>query len=152
VEDLASAVAAQVDIALPTPVVKLGHCDPRFDGQPSFGRIINMATENNGQTLVGDLAGVPVWLANGMATLYPRRSIEGQWDHETRTGLRHRFALTALALLGSSYPAIGTLADLPLLMGATAPPMVVAGVEPYLSPAVTAARGSTLTIATRRNA
>lgn len=133
-EDLASAVAAQDDPAVRTPIIKLGHIDARFDGQPSFGRILNMHTVNNGQTLVGDLVGVPVWLASIMASAFPRRSIEGDYNYPTRTGNTWPFALTAVALLGAAYPAINTLEDLQMLWGSTAPTLYpVEELEPVLA-------------------
>ena len=130
-EDLASAIASQDDPSVRTPVLKLGHTDERdgFDGQPAFGRLINLRTENNDQTLVCDLAGVPKWLADVMPTAYPRRSIEGWFQCETRTGNTWPFVLTGLALLGAAYPAIKTLEDLPILWGAEMPPMEPADEE-----------------------
>jgi hypothetical protein len=131
-EDLLSAISSQEDPAVRTPVVKLGHEDPRWngpkdvplDGQPAFGRIANLRITNNGQTLVGDLVGVPAWLATIMPTAYPRRSIEGYFQQKTRTGNTWPFLLTAVALLGTAYPAINTLEDLKILWGATPPPLV----------------------------
>jgi hypothetical protein len=122
-EDLVSCIASQEDPSLRTPVVKLGHVDPRFDGQPSLGRINNLRLANNDQTLVGDLVAVPLWLAQVMFTAYPRRSIEGQFDVTTRTGNTWEMILTGVALLGDSYPAIDTLEDIQALWGATPPPM-----------------------------
>lgn len=111
-DDLQAAVDAQEDPAIRTPVIKFGHTDPRFDGQFSVGRLLNLRTTNNGQTLVGDYVGVPEWLAEILPSAYPRRSIEGMWDYETRTGNRWPFYLTAVALLGEQYPAIDTLEDI----------------------------------------
>lgn len=122
-EDLQSCIASQEDPSLRTPVVKLGHVDPRFDGQPSLGRIINMRLENNDQTLVGDLAAMPLWLAQVLYTAYPRRSIEGQFEYTSRTGNTWPMVLTGVALLGDSYPAIDTLEDIQALWGATPPPL-----------------------------
>lgn len=122
-EDLASCITSQEDPSLRTPVIKLGHVDPRFDGQPSLGRIINMRLTNNDQTLVGDLAAMPLWLAQVMYTAYPRRSIEGQMQFTTRTGNTWPMILTGVALLGDAYPAIDTLEDIQALWGATPPPL-----------------------------
>lgn len=123
--DLQSAIASQDDPAVRTPVVKLGHTDVRFfDGQPAFGRVVNLRLSENGQTLLCDLAGVPKWLAACMPTAYPRRSIEGYFDQTTRTGNTWPFVLTALALLGDAYPAINTLEDLQVLWGEQAPELV----------------------------
>ena len=124
-EDLASCVASQDDPSLRTPVVKLGHVDARkgFDGQPSFGKVENLRLTNNGMTLVGDLVGVPLWLASVMASAYPRRSIEGNFDFTSRTGNTWPMVLTGLALLGDAYPAIDTLEDIQALWG-TEPPVL----------------------------
>jgi hypothetical protein len=114
-EDLKSCIASQDDPAVRTPVVKLGHIDPRFDGQPAIGRIENLRLTNNDQTLVGDLVAMPLWLAKVMYTAYPRRSIEGNLDVTTRTGNTWDMVLTGVALLGTSYPAIDTLEDIQAL-------------------------------------
>jgi hypothetical protein len=112
-EDLAACVASQDDPAVRTPVLKLGHTDLRFyDAQPSFGRIEHLRLTNNGMTLVGDLVGVPLWLADIMPSAYPRRSIEGKLDATTETGNTWPMVLTGLALLGDAYPAISTLEDI----------------------------------------
>lgn len=120
-EDLVAAIESQEDPAVRTPVLKLGHTDPRFDGQPSLGRLENMALTNNGMTLVADLVGIPLWLAQIMASAYPRRSIEGGFNYTTKTGNTWDFVLTGLALLGDAYPAINTLEDVQALFGATPP-------------------------------
>ncbi len=122
-EDLASCIASQDDPSLRTPVVKLGHVDPRFDGQPSLGRIVNLRLTNNNQTLLSDLMGVPLWLAKVMFSAYPRRSIEGTFDYTSRTGNTWPMILTGVALLGDSYPAIDTLEDIQALWGSEAPPL-----------------------------
>lgn len=122
-EDLVSCISSQDDPSLRTPVVKLGHVDPRFDGQPALGRVLNLRLENNDQTLVGDLAAMPLWLAQVIYTAFPRRSIEGQFDYMTRTGNKWPMVLTGVALLGDSYPAIDTLEDIQALWGATPPPL-----------------------------
>lgn len=122
-EDLASCIASQDDPSLRTPVVKLGHVDTRkgFDGQPAFGKIENLRLTNNSQTLVGDLVGVPLWLAQIMSSAYPRRSIEGQFEFTSRTGNTWPMVLTGVALLGDAYPAIDTLEDIQALWGAQPP-------------------------------
>lgn len=125
-DDLVSAVACLDDPAVRTPIIKLGHVDPRFDGQPSIGRLSNLHLSNNGQTLVGDYEGVPGWLAGIMASAYPRRSIEGFYDVETRTGNKWPFVLTGIALLGTAYPAINTLEDIQAMWGTTIPTLVPA--------------------------
>lgn len=120
-EDLVSCIQSQEDPAIRTPVVKLGHTDPRFDGQPALGRILNLRLTNNNQTLVGDLVAMPLWLAQVMYTAFPRRSIEGMMEFKTRTGNTWGMVLTGVALLGDSYPAIETLEDIQALWGSTPP-------------------------------
>lgn len=112
VEDLSAAVTALGCPAVRRPVLKLGHVDPRFDGEPAIGFIDNMATADNGRTLVGDYAGVPGWLGDIMASAYPDRSIEGVFDFVCQMGHTHPFVVEAVALLGVTAPGIGTLASL----------------------------------------
>ncbi|MBF6411210.1 hypothetical protein IU439_29655 [Nocardia farcinica] len=118
-DDFAFAVAALDCPAVRRPVIKLGHTDPRFDGEPAVGWVDNLATTSGGRCLVGDLVGMPGWLATPdesghtvIASAYPSRSIEGQWDYRCALGHVHPFVLTGLALLGITEPAIGTLASL----------------------------------------
>ncbi|WP_280224943.1 phage protease [Nocardia farcinica] len=118
-DDFAFAVAALDCPAVRRPVIKLGHTDPRFDGEPAVGWVDNLATTNEGRCLVGDLVGMPGWLATPdehghtvIASAYPSRSIEGQWDYRCALGHTHPFVLTGLALLGVTEPAIGTLTSL----------------------------------------
>lgn len=125
-EHLQSIIASQDDPAVRTPVVKLGHVDPRFDGEPALGRVVNLRLENNGMTLVGDLYGLPIWLADNLPTLYPRRSIEGELQYTSQTGNTWPMILTGVALLGSGYPAINTLEDIPLLFDDEVPDLVPA--------------------------
>lgn len=93
-------------------ILKLGHTDPRFDGEPAAGWLANMATANDGHSLVADFVGMPGWLGPILASAFPDRSIEGQWDYRCAIGHNHGFVLTGLALLGVAHPAIGTLASL----------------------------------------
>ena len=111
-EDLAAAVRASQAPSVTRPVIKLGHDDPRFSGEPAVGFVDNLRLSEDGSTLVGDLCGVPGWLADIMPSAYPRRSIEGQFNYRDQAGTVHPFALTGLALLGVTPPAVGTLATL----------------------------------------
>ena len=111
-EDLAAAVRAAQSPSVARPVIKLGHDDPRFSGEPAVGFVDNLRLSQDGSTLVGDLCGVPGWLADIMPSAYPRRSIEGQFNYRDQAGTVHPFALTGLALLGVTPPAVGTLATL----------------------------------------
>lgn len=111
-DDLSNAVAALECPAVRRPILKLGHTDPRFDGEPAIGWLANMATTDAGHTLVADFVGMPGWLGPILASAFPDRSIEGQWGYNCALGHDHGFVLTGLALLGVSHPAIGTLASL----------------------------------------
>lgn len=111
-KDLAAAVGALNCPAVRRPVLKLGHTDARFDGQPAVGWVDNIATTDNGHTLVGDYVGMPGWLGQVIASAYPDRSIEGVYDYRCQLGHTHPFVLTAVALLGVTAPGIGTLSSL----------------------------------------
>jgi Mu-like prophage I protein len=117
-EDLTNAVAALDCPAVRRPVLKLGHDEPdpqnglRWDGEPAIGSVTNMAVAENGRTLVGDYTGMPGWLGDILASAYPDRSIEGQYDFRCQLGHTHPFVLTAVALLGVTPPGIGTLQSL----------------------------------------
>lgn len=110
--DLEAAVKAASSPSVRRPVLKLGHVDPRFDGEPAVGYVDNLRLSNDGLTLLGDLRGVPAWLADILPSAYPDRSIEGQFGMKDQTGKFHDFVLTGLALLGVSPPAVGTLKSL----------------------------------------
>jgi len=118
--DLQNAVAALACPAVRRPVLKLGHNEPdpdehgmRWDGEPAVGYITNMAVVDNGQTLIGDYAGMPSWLGGEvLASAYPDRSIEGTYDFRCQIGHTHPFVVTAVALLGVVPPGIGTLQSL----------------------------------------
>lgn len=119
VEDLAAAVGALDCPAVRRPILKLGHTPDPAPGQPAIGFIANLATAEEGRTLVGDYVGMPGWLvdedADGVSVLtaaYPDRSIEGQYDFRCQLGHTHPFVLTAVALLGEERPAIGTIQSL----------------------------------------
>lgn len=116
---LEAAVEAQDDPALKTPIIKIGHTDPRFDGNPLFGTIVNLRLSENNQTLLGDYV-IAASLAPMVAKApddsgdppYPDRSIEGWFDQKTASGKEYAFVLTAVALLGEQAPAIEDLEDI----------------------------------------
>lgn len=110
--DLASAVAALDCPAIRRPILKLGHVDPRFDGEPAVGWVDNVALADSGNTIVGDYVGMPAWLGDVIASAYPDRSVEGCFDFKCQLGHLHPFVLTAVAFLGVSAPGIGTLQSL----------------------------------------
>jgi hypothetical protein len=110
--DLAAAVAALDCPAVRRPVLKLGHVDPRFDGEPAVGFVANMCLADGGHTVVGDYVGMPGWLGDVLASAFPDRSIEGCFDFKCQVGHTHPFVITAVALLGVSAPGVGTLESL----------------------------------------
>jgi len=113
-QDLADAVDAAQCPAVGAPVIKLGHTDKRFngDGQPSIGRVRNLALADDGSKVTGDLAGMPGWLGVIMESAYPQRSVEGAWGFQCQIGHTHPFVITGLALLGVSPPGVGVLSDI----------------------------------------
>jgi 2'-5' RNA ligase len=121
-EDLASAVEAQACPAIRRPIVKLGHVDTRFDGEPAMGWFENLRVADGGATLLGDQVTLP-WLDSIQAAAYPSRSIEGNYNHRCSENHVHKFVLTAVALLGVTPPAVQTirnLHDLPAALGVAA--------------------------------
>ena len=62
-EDLADALAASQDPEVDHAALKLGHIDPRFDGQPAAGWVERLRLSDDGQTLLGDLVDMPSKLA-----------------------------------------------------------------------------------------
>lgn len=111
-DDFANAIAALDCPAVRKPVLKIGHTDPRFDGDPTVGWIDNMATADSGHTIVGDYVGMPGWLGPVLPSAYPDRSMEATWDFMCQLGHVHPFVITAVALLGVTPPGIGTLESL----------------------------------------
>jgi hypothetical protein len=111
-EHLASAVEAYHAKVVPPPPLKLGHSDPRFDGSPALGAVARLRLRDNGSVLVGDLVGVPRPVAALLPHAYPERSIEGVMGFTDDDGREWPFVLTAVALLGDTRPAVGTLRSL----------------------------------------
>jgi hypothetical protein len=111
-DDLAAAVGALDCPAVRNPSLKLGHVDPRFDGEPAVGWVGGLRLVDDGNTVVGDYRGVPAWLADVMSSAYPDRSIEGVRDFRCQIGHTHPLVITAVALLGVAMPGIGTLDSL----------------------------------------
>jgi hypothetical protein len=122
-DDLTAAVEAAQCPAVGSPVIKIGHVDPRFDGEPAVGHVTNLALSSQGNKLSGDLAGMPGWLGAICSSAFPSRSIEGCYDFRCQVGHVHPFVITALALLGVTPPGVGvlgTLNDVAALYGVTA--------------------------------
>lgn len=141
---LAGMVAAATDPALPRPVLKLGHTDPRtngdtpltYDATPALGRLVDVRLAEEGTAVVCDVAGVPAWLANIWPTAYPHRSVEvfrgDQLPYEGAQ--RHDQVIAALALLGETWPAIAVLDDIPALFGAGDPLVLARAPQPTEPP------------------
>lgn len=110
-EDLADAVAASRDPEVDHAALKLGHVDPRFDGQPAAGWVENLRLSEDGRTMLGDLVDMPTKLAAIMPTAYRRRSVELRREVTTPSGKKYRAVLSGLALLGVTAPAVKGLAD-----------------------------------------
>lgn len=109
--DLASMVAESRDPAVDGVPVKLGHVDPRFDGEPALGWVRNLRLSGDGSTLIGDLMEVPASLADIIGSAYPRRSVEIDWGLPNPDGGKRGAVLTGLALLGVTPPAVKGLGD-----------------------------------------
>lgn len=109
----------------PSPV-KIGHTDPRFvgDGEPALGWLGNLRVEDrDGPVLMGDITGMPDWLAAAAPTAWPDRSVEGWQDYTDEDGEKYAFIIDALALLGVQPPGVSSLKslrDLPQLVGVAA--------------------------------
>jgi hypothetical protein len=109
-DDLRAAVTASQH--LPSPVLKLGHDGGTFgDDLPAVGRVTNLRVTDGGNTLVGDFTDIPGWLSHILPETWPQRSIEASLDYSDN-GRTWPFVLTAVALLGTEWPAVSTLADL----------------------------------------
>jgi hypothetical protein len=123
-EGIASAIAAiEIGDARP-PTIKLGHDSILNDGAPAFGKGINLRTSDEAMKLRSDLAGMPVWLADIAPSAYPRRSIEAIQNYTSDTGRFYPMIVTAVALLGTAYPAVETIEDIRACWAETAPPLI----------------------------
>lgn len=129
--DIVAAVEAQQCPAIKNPKIKLGHIDPRFDGQPAMGWFENLRTTDGGHTLLADQVTLS-WLNNVQAAAYPDRSVEGNYRHKCGLGHTHPFVITAVALLGVTPPGVSTLKslqDLPDMLGVAASEEVPDGAQ-----------------------
>jgi hypothetical protein len=111
-KEIAAAIDAHGKGLLRKPVIRLGHNDPRFSGDPAVGWLDNLRASEDGQALIGDMVGVPEWLAEILPSAYPSRSIEGLYDYTAPDGSEHDFVLTGLALLGATRPGVENLQSL----------------------------------------
>lgn len=153
-EDLAAAVAAQSDPSIPQPRIWIGHPDDTRihgersegmpSGEPAVGKVTDMRLTEEGHCIVGDLTGVPVWLANIMSSAFPSRSIEGRFNLKTPTGKKHRLVIGGLALLGITWPGILTLDDIASLYSEKGPAITITGASASEPITVQAASGRQL--------
>lgn len=111
-ETIQAAITSHESGVLRKPVIRLGHNDSRFSGDPAVGYVDNIRASLDGETLLGDLVGVPQWLGDIMASAYPDRSVEGLSDYTAPDGSNHGFVLTGLALLGVTRPGVESLRSL----------------------------------------
>jgi cation transport regulator ChaB len=118
-EDLEAMLSAASDPEVDRAPVRIGHVDPRFDGEPALGWVGNLRIHRD--MLVGDLVDVPAELADVIPKAFRRRSVEIAWAVRTPSGRRHKAALVGLALLGVSPPAVKGLADVLALYSSRLP-------------------------------
>lgn len=109
---LADMVRASTDKEVDSPVLKLGHVDPRFDGTPAAGWVRNLRLSEDGNSLYGDIAEIPSKLAAIIPTAFRRRSVEFKFGVKTPAGAVYSAALSGLALLGVTVPAVKGLEDI----------------------------------------
>jgi hypothetical protein len=107
--------------------IKLGHTDPRNDGEPAFGWLTNVRAEGTGNDtrLIADITDMPRWLDESADWAYPHRSIEADVLHASADPKSEPVGmdLTALALLGVTPPGMPNIAswrDLPKVLVAAA--------------------------------
>jgi hypothetical protein len=117
-------LAAANDPLVDHAPIRLGHIDPRFDGQPALGWVkpTRIEDRNGRATLIGDLVGMPAKLAALAPTAYRRRSAEILFNFKTGAGKIHAAVLSGLALLGITPPAVKGLADVLALSTVTTAP------------------------------
>lgn len=108
-DDLDAMVQAAADPEMDHAPVRIGHVDPRFDGEPALGWLTNV--RRVGDRVVADIADVPAKLASVVKSAFRRRSAEILWGVKTPSGRRYKAALSGLALLGVTPPAVKGLAD-----------------------------------------
>lgn len=113
----AQLAAAVGHSTITAPRIGIGHIDPRFnpdgqDGDPAFGRVVNLRLDDDGQVLLGDFDGMASWLDDHLDVAYPGRSIEARVKGDD-------MQITAVKLLGTTPPGISTLKDLATAIAAS---------------------------------
>lgn len=128
---LAAAIQAHADKLIDWAPIKIGHDDDRFqsadsssarDGTPAYGWLENLRLADGGDTLVGDLVGIPKKLAQIMPAAFRRRSVEIAFKLRSAAGKVYDAAITGLALLGREAPAVKGLDDIAALYTAAGQP------------------------------
>ena len=117
-------------VSIPLNRTTLGHNEMDDEGQiireaPVVGRLTNL--RRKGEKLLADIADVPVKLAGALAHGYPQRSIEGVRLTMSPIVIGKRAyqrAITGLALLGESLPAVKGLADLERVVASSDEPTI----------------------------
>lgn len=93
--------------------LKFGHNDkqPLTDGQPALGWVTQVWRK--GEKLMARFEHVPDTIVNLIKQKsYRHVSVELDVDVQDRHGRKHKYVLSAVALLGADRPAVSTLADL----------------------------------------
>lgn len=124
--ELAAAVDAARDAEVDAAALKLGHSGALSelgDGAPAFGWVDKVRLSADRTTLLGDLVDVPAKLAAIMPKAFRRRSAELAFGVRTPSGKTYAMALTGLALLGATPPAVKGLADITSLYGLSGDPL-----------------------------
>ena len=119
--DIAGIVQAGNDPDSPNAVLKIGHDDPRFDGEPGYGRLVNYRLSADGSAVVVDIVGVPAPVAHLMPGCWPSRSVEMVKGHRMPQERLHKhpWVVTAVSLLGVTLPTITRLEDVQAVTGQT---------------------------------
>lgn len=93
--------------------LKFGHNDEQkiTDGQPALGWVTTVWRK--GEKLMARFENVPAVVRKAFeAKLYRHVSVELDVDVKDHNGKKHKYVLSAVALLGADRPAVSTLADL----------------------------------------
>ncbi|SDO48466.1 hypothetical protein SAMN04515671_1088 [Nakamurella panacisegetis] len=116
-DDIASMAAAFEDHLVDRPAITIGFGadSPSHDGGPAFGWVERIRVSNDGQTLLGDLVGVPQKLGDAIPTALRRRSIQMSWGARTPAGKVYPAVLMGVTLLGTTAPPITRLSDVAAL-------------------------------------
>lgn len=117
--DIASMAAGYADKVVDNIPVKIGPVNARFqagdagaagDGNPAYGWVENVRASSDGQTLVGDIVGVPAKLAPAMKFSLSNRVVEIEKGRRVG-GITYRALLRGVAMVGMPAPALKALDD-----------------------------------------